>query len=1498
MADREEDNIDIVEEDDINSEERQEARTRRRKLLQLFKDGVINKLANTKFGMWVSGKATKIKTYIKAHMLPLIVVIVIAVCYIGFIAYFLYMPGFVRGKLEEFFSEGIHNLETALYGTNMELSGENIDKEKRIQLLQYLTDMGIDVVGYGFAPGVTYSKNEEGKEVISDYTTNLMSAEDNDDTSSSNLDMLYRAGLKIIGADSNVVKPNGDLLYYYLMANERAFVRKGNGVLGTLFGLDRSRWSGMLDIKGDEGIDGIESSVDRDKQVLTITRNRPLIDEDGLHSIFDEYVYSFPLDGWTGRFGMPVEFSLALHLATMSSGMVQEMLTNEDLQTTVTIGLQEVECTLNFRFNIKNDDGSVRELSAPYKDVDGNMEKLRDKIANGEEITEDDISIEGLYTAYKFLNMNKYQVVPNPDKLLQFDESSTYTLMGIGNISRHLETMQVIFDDKDLAVQVGNDFTATSDGKTEFEIGDIEIPVFYRKDDGTSNTGNLTRIDITANSGAYVCQYKDSSNYPNTATGKLNAATIIQNTSNTVRAKYERTEETDEYTEYKLKAIDEDGNEVNYYTDLYEYAPKGNKYQKNGQITYYRIHGLNRFTEKDELTMADLVYLRQNKDAYDAMFEEIDWFMSLAIWCNDWDLANFNYGSKYTSMDKINQFYGSDDEQRYLSSVTYYRNLFDEAIAENDLTQVRAKLLDIAAQINSDYETVKNGSVSLDTAKDEIEHVLEKINCKELTEEVVTFLYEQFANSVNQNGTVVKYVQPYILSVVKHWFKDIDFSKAYGSSETPVELEFPSSVELPDTIEVVSVLTPKDGQSLNVQTSQPFVVKGDVVLLDGEKVDKSELNDIKNVTDDIGDYQWGDGYRATKKIFTQGYYYSYDGSAETAKSVYYQQELENATGGEAYQFRVINGRISSASKLDESVASFDNLKVGEGAKELYNDDGIELYHLGQGKRNSDSATVDFYIIRVRNNALSYISPVKTDYATVRSRVGRINAIWQLAGIKCYRTHLTFDSVVDNENENGDEAATAQVMAATGLSILKNTKTEDAELIYRDLKEMLIELGYYTEAEFDYLDTDVLEWFIPDYRPSVWPQNDEQDAYNFSATIYPKEKKEEDVDTDTSGEITDEEQLRINLGLVTDKSNGFEPSLDVIAPGDCIIVNAKDNEIEIEFRADEEPEIAILDRYSMIIKGINIEDGIVITDEEGNETIVSYQSAIADKTKIPVHSVIGKTGEEPITVILLNSNGGLVSNIEHYMAPDAATVNTQTEEFCITGTVLTKDEFTNCCLSYMSANGIHNNDFSPENLRRFYEICVDSGVNPEFVFVKALSESGNLMASEATSTHNYWGYNTPNGSTVPSYGTMLETLQLVCNLIVSYQDPTTGNYNMIMEKYNERSTYVDPDMGPCNPNGYGLPTTLAGVQSIYSDLGAHYMDGPGDGGKYYLDPARHGGSAIVYSTHEEYVTKCLNVHDQMSDTTPWEKSQYTAWQCQKQIDMAREIFGDNAGKAMY
>ena len=72
-------------------------------------------------------------------------------------------------------------------------------------------------------------------------------------------------------------------------------------------------------------------------------------------------------------------------------------------------------------------------------------------------------------------------------------------------------------------------------------------------------------------------------------------------------------------------------------------------------------------------------------------------------------------------------------------------------------------------------------------------------------------------------------------------------------------------------------------------------------------------------------------------------------------------------------------------------------------------------------------------------------------------------------------------------------------ALTAFSMLEGMHTEDSEYIYRDLKEFLIELGYFTRADFETIETDVFKWLLKGYKvyKDEWPDP----QYEINATEY-------------------------------------------------------------------------------------------------------------------------------------------------------------------------------------------------------------------------------------------------------------------------------------------------------------------------------------------------------------------------------------------------------------
>ena len=53
-------------------------------------------------------------------------------------------------------------------------------------------------------------------------------------------------------------------------------------------------------------------------------------------------------------------------------------------------------------------------------------------------------------------------------------------------------------------------------------------------------------------------------------------------------------------------------------------------------------------------------------------------------------------------------------------------------------------------------------------------------------------------------------------------------------------------------------------------------------------------------------------------------------------------------------------------------------------------------------------------------------------------------------------------------------------------ILEASETLDGQYIYRDLKEFVIELGYFEREDFEKLEKEVLKWPLPDFKRQGWP----------------------------------------------------------------------------------------------------------------------------------------------------------------------------------------------------------------------------------------------------------------------------------------------------------------------------------------------------------------------------------------------------------------------------
>lgn len=1307
----------------------------RDKYLAPVRDAIKDKLVEP-----ISKFLKMIFDFIKQHLFPTLgsvitfaAVIVIA---IGLISFILNAPAFLRGKLEEIINETVGKIYITINGENAKLTGKSLDKEKRIELLNYISsDLGLDVIGLGFVPTATYETGEEndGKQKILDYNSHLgakavIDEYNNEDTSN----------------------PDADLIYYYLMANERAYMKNDNGLfnLGALFG---NKWEGMLNIE-DEGI-SVSTEIDRASKTMKLKYWNPSI-KDGLLS---KDTYSFSLEGWTGRYGMPLEFSLALHVSTMSSGLVKEMITNPDLQTEVHIGLKKLDCDLNFEITL----ASGAEINMPYNPPSNRAERLFELItsymANEKRITynesneeaDEDEKNEKQQRINEIINeMSIRGVVYAANKTIS-EGALDASKIGFEGAAKELDAITALLETNDIAVR-------TNDGREEGEYTQVDqvggLFVYQTGDNELSRISSAVANANTYNigSGAFICAYDENGN-PNTSLGKLSKNDYVDCMYGNVHYNYsvyfKKYKETDDYECYQMyyKETGKDEQEALGYqlvpkksdVDM-PYALFENSLGDTTQYAHYkRVNGLGSIyqSKKDEIeNMSEIVTLSkiyQNQDAYIAMFKEIDCFLA---WVK-LGYGNEFYGS-YNANLRLDAF---NDYTAYAYYETQFYRVLDEIQAGN-FVQAKLDLWLMLYSIDTDREFLRQEApkTSEKSFKDYLNEFLVQKVGEGLTVENLAQVIEVFGLSSDVDNLTVKYAQPYIKYVTRHWFKDVIFDISenqsfsglpektiYTPSSDPLEIKYKGS-DLKD-IQVKAILTPQAGNNYYVQANnkQPYVIKGRTVLQDGKIIGSVSDNpdDEKNANtidyEDASVYHLGAGYRATKKIFTEGMYYTFDGSAETSKSIFWQQQLENANPGDKFIVTVISGNIYHVTPEENSDFDFNDDKLNPkiDASEFNTETGITIegyaadYVIPQGilkpsfdeKGNLVRGGGARYWLVIPPD-FKYVSPTEQEYSSLQEQVDKkINPIWEAMGVKNLRQHVSFDNVT-----SGGELA-----AQTGLSILKNCNTLDAEYIYRDLKEMLIDLGYYTEAEFDQLDVK-LEWFIPRYATKHWPQNNPGDL-SFAAVLNPYDE-ELDADAGTDSNSADEnseaesEEKKDEVSINTRRDKGFKEGLEVIAPGACKVVEISESPkyITIEFDGVRQPDISILDGYRMKIYGIEI------TATEGSELNAGDE--------------LGKTGKEQISVFLENDIGRTLSNVSDYMAPPEA--DPQPYNF-------TEDEI--ILLAY-----IINHEGSPEGMKEQMQYDIDRGYivsydDAESAALAYAAGIGYVLTNRAIT--NYGGYGT-------------------------------------------------------------------------------------------------------------------------------------------------------------
>ena len=335
----------------------------------------------------------------------------------------------------------------------------------------------------------------------------------------------------------------------------------------------------------------------------------------------------------------------------------------------------------------------------------------------------------------------------------------------------------------------------------------------------------------------------------------------------------------------------------------------------------------------------------------------------------------------------------------------------------------------------------------------------------------------------------------------------------------------------------------------------------------------NSTDDIKQVNqpDIIKDKEW---HYMVKNWILYGFYFIYDGTEETAKKIEQAQYILSYDG-----LRRLNYSQEDAKKM------------------AYDPTNPLLIEMNKNEVDTDQKNLSLNAARVTE---------------IENKAKELNSILENAGSDVRLKHIVFNQ--KNALENA-------------FPILENMHTEDSEYIYRDLKEFLMELGYFTRADFESIDTDVFDWIIPTYKvyKDQWPNaQNEKDSMQYGTFV--RSKASLDAQKEAA---SDDEKKNIKI-------TGFKSGLEIIAPENGEIIDVGSSSIESDKYMD------VTGNYVTI--QFNTGNGV-----NGWKMKIEGLQRDVNKNDIVKKGVtsLGKTTDSNLKITLFDDKNAIIDNIEDY-----------------------------------------------------------------------------------------------------------------------------------------------------------------------------------------------------------------------------------------------------------
>lgn len=971
----------------------------------------VNKVAS-KFSKKFAQKATQ-KAATKAAMsgpmmvlmLKILVVILIIMAIIGIIMFVVTMPGMVMDKLKALF-KSIGNAIASFFGQDSSVL--QADEEKINEILTYLEQMGYDLKGEGF---ITASYTND--DVPDDKEDKWEGDKEHENT-----------GVIRNKEDEKIVMAHSEFVFNYLISDNYVYTVKNFNIvtgdsfwtalgalfiqIGSAFGYNAGEdWGeGMIalydegssvgkkgemyesDILGWENID-----VDAEARTLTIRRGW----------FQNKMVYS--LDGWTGRYGMPLEFLLSVHLATKMPDLPYDMVKafggqGDDLGTEVNIVLHKLD--------------NVSAITAYKKDFETEGTEETDYITYGEmkKIKGEGWSPTDGWTlskkeAAKIMKLG----IKSPDGCTYKDptfEIIDHSDNGDGWIfdsDKKAELKQYGMNDSDLFADLDAELGKKAAKKTEekFSVEEAMVEVNDETSKGTHDAWQ-SATDL-----GYVYE----------TVQKQGGYSISDPEKFVGTEKFEGTCDRKSHKDFGIAGTSDP-----------EWYPCG--HSTGGQYTCRSL------------------YVKKNA------FFQIEKY----VYEREWQA---NYDGKedvtFTWVSYVYKLYRYPTKEREEGEGTYVRSyIFDYIMRDLTFDELVEKGI-----LNPDGTAVKEQRCSNDKNLEEC-----CSTCKNHVKKIMKLMKDG-------NDPDFDTYTPYIADVTNHWYRDVYFATSGNQNFVQVDQEYEALMgerwtlyETDDNGQYVLYVLGTNG---NIATSAD-----DANVKKAKEVAKVEEKDgnfeFKGTQQDANEK----GVPVVKK-------------AETIKIT------DTDTDGDQLIDWVKNGDVWSAYKLNgkEVSTGWQNLyeKVEKAEEDKTTEEKLkervflnittsnDITQVEEGQRTATNS-------KIRNMFLNNIyfrydgSPETADViAELRKKI---------SGSDLKFGHLTdsdLSKLTDEEKQYTGKVELTQ-NSLSAFSMLENTHTLDADFIYKDFKELVVELGYFTKEELSDETPRIFAWLIPEIGSGGYP----------------------------------------------------------------------------------------------------------------------------------------------------------------------------------------------------------------------------------------------------------------------------------------------------------------------------------------------------------------------------------------------------------------------------